>query len=206
MSSLELSGATPLPAPDVRSGAIASVQGQTKLPDMWMFVVFECFLFTVYFVFYMLYRNRTPELFLASQRHLSQGSAVVNTLLLLTSSWLVARCVQSARAQRYELATRQLYLTMFFGLLFVASKLSEWSSKLADDLTFSTDMFFSFYYFLTGIHMVHVLIGFGALIVMAYQLHSPARRSQEVIEAGATYWHMVDFLWVLIFALLYLVR
>jgi nitric oxide reductase NorE protein len=175
-------------------------------PDMWAFVLFECFIFTAYFIIYMLYRMRAPEVFLESQRQLRQGFGVANTLILLTSSWLVARCVQSARAGRYEVASRQVYLTMVLGAVFVASKMTEWSHKIADGYTFSSNAFFSFYYFLTGIHVLHVLMGFGALIIVAHQLHSPARRSLEIVGTGATYWHMVDFLWVIIFALLYVVR
>jgi nitric oxide reductase NorE protein len=91
-------------------------------------------------------------------------------------------------------------------VLFVASKMFEWSAKVRDGFTFSTNDFFSFYYFLTGIHVLHVLIGFGFLSAVVYQLASPERRSQEIIETGATYWHMVDFLWVVIFALLYVMR
>ena len=78
--------------------------------------------------------------------------------------------------------------------------------KISDGYTFSTNAIFSFYYFLTGIHVLHVLMGFGALAVVAYELYSPARRSLEIIATGATYWHMVDFLWVIIFALLYVMR
>ncbi|MGN6335274.1 cytochrome c oxidase subunit 3, partial [Mycobacterium sp.] len=66
--------------------------------------------------------------------------------------------------------------------------------------------FFMYYFFLTGIHFVHLLIGFVVLGIIVYQLWSPARRSQELVETCATYWHTVDFLWVLIFALLYVVR
>jgi nitric oxide reductase NorE protein len=54
--------------------------------------------------------------------------------------------------------------------------------------------------------VLHVLVGFVVLAVVVYQLQSPARRSQEIVETGATYWHMVDFLWVVIFALLYVMR
>ena len=78
--------------------------------------------------------------------------------------------------------------------------------KLREGFEFSTNEFFSFYYFLTGIHVLHVLIGFVVLGVVVYQLWSPERRSQEIVETGATYWHMVDFLWVIIFALLYVMR
>ena len=55
-------------------------------------------------------------------------------------------------------------------------------------------------------HLLHVLVGFIALGVVQYQIASPARRSQERIETGATYWHLVDLLWVIIFALLYVMR
>jgi nitric oxide reductase NorE protein len=174
--------------------------------DMWAFVLLECLVFGSYFIIYMLYRMRTPELFLESQGHLNQGFGVVNTLILLTSSWLIARCVQSARENEHDVASRQLYLTMFCGALFVASKISEWSVEIGNGYAFSTNEFFWFYYFLTGIHIVHVLIGFGALAIVGYQLRGSERRSQEIIETGATYWHMVDFLWVMIFALLYLMR
>ena len=64
----------------------------------------------------------------------------------------------------------------------------------------------SHYFFLTSIHCIHVLIGFVVLGVVVYQLWSPVRRSQQLVETCATYWHTVDFLWVLIFALLYVVR
>jgi heme/copper-type cytochrome/quinol oxidase subunit 3 len=78
--------------------------------------------------------------------------------------------------------------------------------EVGDGYTFTTNEFFWFYYFMTGIHILHVFMGFGALTVAAYQLHSPERCSQETVETCATYWHMVDFLWVIIFALLYLMR
>jgi nitric oxide reductase NorE protein len=181
----------------------AVVLGQ---PDMWAFVLFECLVFASYFIIYMLYRMHQPELFLRSQQHLSQNFGVANTLILLTSSFFMARCVQSAREEKYEIALRQVVLTLLCGISFVASKTIEWWLKIREGLHFSTNEFFSFYYFLTSIHILHVLIGFLVLSVVVYQLSSPERRSQEIVETGATYWHMVDFLWVLIFALLYVMR
>ena len=174
--------------------------------DMWAFVLFECMIFASYFIIYMLYRMHSPEVFLRSQGHLNQGMGVANTLILLTSSWFMARGVQSTRANEYEIASKQVWLTLLCAVAFVASKTIEWSMKLHEGFEFSTNEFFQFYYFLTGIHVLHVLIGFAILTVVAYQLWNPERRSQETVETGAIYWHMVDFLWVLIFALLYVMR
>jgi nitric oxide reductase NorE protein len=180
-----------------------AVPGQ---PDMWAFVLFEAFLFTGYFVVYMVRRTQSPELFLSSQAHLDLRIGVLNTLILLVSSWSIARCVQAAREGAYRSALSNACLTALFGLTFLGSKVFEWAREIQQGYTFSTNEFFSFYYFLTGIHFIHLLIGFVVLGVVVYQLWSPARRSQELIETGATYWHTVDFLWVTIFSLLYVVR
>ena len=175
-------------------------------PDMWAFVLFEAFVFTAYFTVYVFSRARTPDVFRQSQMHLDLRVGVVNTLLLLTSSLFVARCVQAAREGSYRAATTNAFLTMLFGSVFLVSKVREWAMEIGQGFTFTTDEFFSFYYFLTAIHFIHLLIGFVALAVAVRQLTSPARRSQEIVETCATYWHTIDFLWVLIFALLYVTR
>lgn len=183
-----------------------SVPGQ---PDMWVFVLFETLIFTAYFGFYLFYRARSPELFLHSQAQLDLRIGVFNTLILLLSSWSVARCVQSARAGYYRAALRDVFITASFAAVFLFFKVFEWVRlvRMGDGL--DSNEFFSYYFFLTGIHFIHLLIGFVALGVIVYQLRSPAPRSQgsqELLETSATYWHTVDFLWVLIFALLYVVR
>lgn len=175
-------------------------------PDMWAFVLFETLVFTAYFGFYLFYRTQSPELFLCAQAQLDLRVGVFNTLVLLLSSWSVARCVQSARAGAYRPALKDVFLTAFFGLLFLVSKVFEWARQIRIGSSVSGNDFFTYYFFLTGIHFVHLLIGFVVLGVVVYQLRSPARRSQELVETCATYWHTVDFLWVLIFALLYVVR
>ena len=114
--------------------------------------------------------------------------------------------LQAAREGAYRAATRNAFLTLLCGFVFLVSKVREWAVEIERGFTFTSDEFFSFYYFLTAIHFIHLLIGFVVLGVAVHQLLSPARRSQEIVETCATYWHTVDFLWVLIFALLYVMR
>jgi len=175
-------------------------------PDMWAFVLFEALVFTAYFVVYVIRRTQSPELFLESQADLDLRVGVFNTLVLLASSWSVARCVQAARERSYRAATTNAFLTILFGFVFLVSKVLEWAAEIGRGFTFTSDAFFSFYYFLTAIHFLHLLIGFVALAIAVRELRSPARRSQVVVETCATYWHTIDFLWVLIFALLYVMR
>ena len=206
----DLAGAGPRPhrvdgKPDAKDGNKPAefVPGQ---PDMWAFVLFEALVFTSYFVVYMIFRTRNPELYLQSQAHLSLRIGVFETLVLLVSSWSMARCVQAARQGAYRSALTNALLTMFLGVVFLVAKVFEWTRLIRMGFGFSSNEFFSHYFFLTGIHFLHLLIGFVAVGVIVYQLRSPARRSQELVETGATYWHTVDFLWIVIFALLYVVR
>ncbi len=175
-------------------------------PDMWAFVLFETLVFTAYFGFYLFSRARNPELFLHAQPQLDLRVGVFNTLVLLLSSWSVARCVQSARVGAYRAALRDVFITAAFAVVFLSVKVFEWARLVRRGNGFDSNDFFNYYFFLTGIHFVHLLIGFVVLGVIVYQLRSPARRSQVIVETCATYWHTVDFLWVLIFALLYVVR
>jgi nitric oxide reductase NorE protein len=178
-------------------------------PDMWAFVLFETLLFTAYFGFYLFFRARSPELFLHAQAQLDLRVGVFNTLVLLLSSWAVARCVQSARAGAYRAALRDVFVTAAFAAVFLFVKVFEWVRLVDSGNSVDSNAFFTYYFFLTGIHFVHLLIGFVVLGVIVYQLRGPKARSaesQELVETCATYWHTVDFLWVLIFALLYGVR
>ena len=175
-------------------------------PDMWMFVLFETLLFTGYFSVYLVSRAQDRQLYLQSQADLDLRVGVFNTIVLLLSSWAIARCVQASREGAYRSALTNAFLTFSFGLVFLTSKVLEWIKQIQMGNTFTSDEFFQHYFFLTSIHCIHVLIGFVVLGVVVYQLWSPARRSQQLVETGATYRHTVDFLWVLIFALLYVVR
>lgn len=175
-------------------------------PDMWAFVLFETLVFTSYWVVYLISRTRNLELYLHSQADLDLRIGVFNTIVLLLSSWSVARCVQASRAGAFRSALVNVFFTIFFGFVFLVSKVFEWVREIRMGNTFTSNEFFQHYYFLTGIHFLHLLIGFVVLGVAVYQLASPARRSQKLVETCATYWHTVDFLWVLIFALLYVVR
>jgi nitric oxide reductase NorE protein len=191
------------PRPQLEDKPAKFVPGQ---PDMWMFVLFESLLFTGYFCVYLVSRTQNEQLYLQSQGDLDLRIGIFNTIALLLSSWAIARCVQASRAGAYRSALINAFLTIFFGLVFLIFKVTEWVIEIRMGNTFTSDEFFQHYFFLTSIHCIHLLIGFIVLGVVVYQLKSPARRSQQLVETGATYWHTVDFLWVLIFALLYVVR
>jgi nitric oxide reductase NorE protein len=173
--------------------------------DMWVMVLGDMVIFAGYFIVFMIYRAMHAPEFLAAQEHLDVTIGVVNTVILLTSSWFVVRAVAATRAGEHRQAIRLIYAGGLGGALFMALKGYEWVVKLADGHT-NAEMFYSFYYVITGVHLVHVLIGLIVLGTLIRELRNPGRRRATVVESGATYWHMVDLLWVIIFALFYVMR
>ena len=175
-------------------------------PDMWVFVLFESLVFASYFCVYLYFRTQDEAAFLDAQSALHLPLGVVDTILLLTSSWAMARCAGHARAGDHGVAQRYAYATAAFGAAFFALKVLEWVTLIDEGHTFTSSEFMQHFFFLTGMHAIHLLIGFVVLGVLIGQLADPRRRSLTTIETCTTYWHTVDLYWVIIFALLYVVR
>ena len=187
----------------------APQQSERRLPgdfNVWVFVLGEMVFFAAYFVVFMVVRHRDGDLFLQAQRHLSLTAGVINTLLLLASSRFVALGVLSAKASDIRGAIRRISYGGMCGVLFLAVKVYEWHHLIGAGYTLPHNDFFMFYFMLTGVHLIHVLFGLGVLGIVIREIRNPALRRSWVAEAGATYWHMVDLLWVILFALLYVMR
>jgi nitric oxide reductase NorE protein len=181
--------------------------GKAHLPgdvNMWVFVLGDLLIFGAYFLIFMVHRHQERDLFLASQQHLSLTVGVANTLVLLASSWFVATSVRATRVGAYRRALRLTWWGGACGVLFLVIKAYEWTSKAIAGYTFPSNDFFMFYYMLTGVHLFHVVLGLVFLGVVVVELRS--QRRVAMVETGATYWHMVDLLWIVIFALLYVMR
>jgi nitric oxide reductase NorE protein len=186
-----------------QSGHAAHLPGDAA---MWVMVLGDFVFFGAYFIIFMIHRAMAPELFLQSQQHLNLTIGVVNTLVLLTSSWFIVRSVATARSGDYQGAVRLTYLGGACGVLFIAIKAYEWSAEIAAGHTMPANEFFLFYYMLTGVHLFHVGLGLLILGIVVRELRNPRKRRVSMVESGATYWHMVDLLWIVIFGLLYVMR
>ncbi|MDA4108649.1 cytochrome c oxidase subunit 3 [Mycolicibacterium holsaticum] len=174
--------------------------------SMWFFVIGDLIIFGVYFVVYMYYRGQHQELFLASQAKLNYNIGAVNTVVLLTSSLFVALGTSAARAGKATDAYRLFCLALAGGAAFPVLKAFEYIPEITAGLTPGTNLFFMFYYVMTGMHLCHVFLGLVILYFVARSLQGPAAPRMSLVETGATYWHMVDLLWLVLFALLYLMR
>jgi nitric oxide reductase NorE protein len=174
---------------------------------IWVLIGGDLFVFSLFFLTYMYYRGGELAVFLASQRTLTLGFGLANTILLLTSSLFVA--IATRRLRVTGKPAPGLYLAaMACGLGFVGDKALEWGDKFHAGIGFTTNDFYMLYFAFTGIHLFHVLLGLGVLTFLTFACRRPnaATSGLVLIESGAIFWHLVDLLWIVLFALFYLVR
>jgi nitric oxide reductase NorE protein len=175
---------------------------------IWIIIFGDMLVFSVMFLSFVYQRRQDPLLFQTSAAHLNQAFGLLNTVLLLTSSWFVALGIQAARRGEGRRAARGFRLATLCGLGFSIVKLLEYTEKVRANIVINSNDFYMYYFVLTGIHFMHVLIGLGVLTFMARHAAAGAIDGRRLshLESGASFWHLVDLLWIALFALLYLLR
>jgi nitric oxide reductase NorE protein len=182
-----------------------------RLPGVdgvWVFIGADSVIFAILFLSFMQDRLKNPALFEASRHTLNMNLGGIDTLILLTSSWSVALAIQALKRDLGDRVPHYLLGGVLTGLMFVASKSIEYFQKFAHGLTPGTNPFYMWYFTLTGIHLVHVLLGTGLLAFLWVRSRSGAfsNARRAVPESVASFWHLVDLLWIVLFPLLYLMR
>jgi nitric oxide reductase NorE protein len=175
---------------------------------IWVFILGDILVFSLFFITFLYYRGQDLAVFVASQAQLNQRLGVLNTFLMLTSSWFVATAVQAARSGANRSTPVCLLLALLCGAGFVVAKYVEYSAKIRAGLTLNTNDFYMYYYMFTGIHLLHVIIGMGVLLYL-WRISSVANYEAQTLrnlESGGSFWHVVDLLWIVLFALFYLVK
>lgn len=203
-------------APPSANGLIKPCNSQTAsvkndLPGdlaLWIFIFAEMLVFGVLFVAYAFTRANHVALFNASQLTLSRGAGAINTLLLITSSYMVVRGVTAIKHGLSKQCANWLSGAFLLGGLFVGIKLLEFKAKYDADISMSSNAFYMFYLSLTFFHFMHVLMG---MIILAFIIMKARRGEYDQhnhvgVETGASFWHMVDFLWIILFPLIYIIR
>jgi heme/copper-type cytochrome/quinol oxidase subunit 3 len=173
---------------------------------MWLFLGSECLLFGGLISTYMLYRGRTAGGIGPDQVYDIPFTSVSSFVLLMSSLTMVLAVSSVARG---DLRNTKLWLciTALLGATFVGGQAYEFTVFYREGLGFTSSLFSSSFYTLTGFHGVHVTVG----IVMLLSLVGMIARNRvtgdksEVVELVGLYWHFVDIVWIVIFTLVYLI-
>jgi len=174
---------------------------------VWVFVLSEMSEFAFFFTVFLVVKLLHPELFSTAPAQLNTKAGLANTLLLITSSWFVANAVRAARSAKRKKSMGWLALTITAGLLYCAIKYLEYLWNVEHGISTRTNIFFALYYYLAFNHLLHVLIGICVIGWALLQSWLGSYDSENLggLEGAATYWHMIDLVWILLFPMLYIV-
>jgi cytochrome c oxidase subunit 3 len=201
----------------------AAQQKDASTLGMWIFLITEIMFFGGMFLCYTVYRSAYPQVFAEASRSLNVYIGAANTVVLLCSSLTMVLAVRAAQLGRRKAIVTYLVMTLALGLVFLGVKAVEWQEKfthhhipgqanfhlegLAPELQGQAQLFFSLYFAMTGLHALHMVIGAGIMIALAYWAYKGRYTADYVtpVDVGGLYWHFVDLVWIYLFPLLYLI-
>jgi Heme/copper-type cytochrome/quinol oxidase, subunit 3 len=184
---------------------------------MWLFIFTELLLFGGLFLVYSIYRTEYPRNFHEGSLELSVTIGAINTIALLVSSMTIATALTAMQKQNKKLALLMIAVTLLMAGVFLINKYIEWGakfehglypgSKLMEYLERGHLLYFSLYFFMTGLHAFHIIVGMIILLVCFFKVKNNSIHHQKyvLLENGALYWHLVDLIWIFLFPLLYLI-
>jgi nitric oxide reductase NorE protein len=180
--------------------------------SIWIIIYIELLTFGLFFVGFAYSRRDDIELFNASQLLLNQRAGFTNTILLISSSYFVVKAVDSIKNLSNKIGSKKakywLLSAMIMGGIFLIIKIIEFIIKYQEGINISTNKFFMFYFLLTMFHFMHVVLG----MIILFNLYQKTKIGGYTptnyigLESGASYWHMVDLLWIILFPLIYIMR
>jgi len=192
---------------------------------MWVFLATEILFFGGLFAAYTIYRSLHPQAFIIGSHLLEVKFGAINTAVLICSSFTMAMSIRSAQTgTKKGTIIFWLILTMLLGATFLFLKFRfEWYHDYIDHImpgfgfhylpqwggnAPQVQMFMCFYFFMTGLHALHMIAGIGILSALTIMAARGKFTSQYYapLEISGLYWHFVDIIWIFLFPLLYLIR
>ncbi len=175
---------------------------------IWVGILSEMSEFAMMFIVYFIAKVHHPELFHQGPSQLNTLAGTLNTLVLLSSSYFVAKAMVAIRRNQQRICVRWLLLAVLAGAVYLVIKLLEYRWNAQRGIHSDTDLFFTVYYYMTFNHLLHVGWGSGAVLWVAMRVKMGMYDADrhEGLEAVASYWHMIDLAWIVIFPLLYVIH
>ncbi|MCL6416591.1 cytochrome c oxidase subunit 3 family protein [Aestuariirhabdus sp. Z084] len=174
----------------------------------WVLIWVELTEFALFFLVFLVARAHNPDLFHEGPTRLNTIAGALNTLILITSSYCVARAVSAIKQGNRQACLRWLYGTLGMGVAYSLVKFWEYYWNDLAGLSLRTDIYYSLYYYLTFNHFLHVIMGMMVIgwVCVNTHLGHYSKEDHGGLESGASYWHMIDLVWIIIFPLLYVFR
>jgi cytochrome c oxidase subunit III len=203
-------------------------QLEASILGMWVFLVTEVMFFGGLFMAYIVYRHMYPLAWTESSHELNVWMGGLNTAVLICSSLTMALAVRSAQIGSRRGQIVNLILTILLGSTFLVVKFFEYKAKFEHGLVpgphfdphellasgqlvplhlpQGSEIFFSLYFIMTGIHALHMVVGIVLMLIILVMAWKGKFTPDyyNPVEISGLYWHFVDIVWIFLFPLLYL--
>lgn len=194
-------------------------QRQASTMGIWLFLITEVMFFGGLFTGYIVYRAMYPEAWKLGSHELDIALGCFNTVVLILSSLTMALSVHAAQVGDQKKLSRNILATIGLGTVFLVVKAVEYAAKgshhlvpgtsfeFAGEFPRQVELFFSFYFTMTGLHAIHMVVGIGILVWLWVQARKGKYHEKyyNPVEVTGLYWHFVDVVWIFLFPLLYLI-
>ena len=186
-------------------GPIATHRSSTGVPSgrlaVWWLLASEIFIFGGLVACFLLFKfNGTPGFEDASQTSVVAGA--VNTFVLLTSSLSIVLAHAAVEKSEPGKSFKYIWYTIFGGLVFLCIKTYEYTGKIFAGNLLTENLFWSFYYIMTGLHALHVIGGMIIMALISFDIRKGY--NYQRVELIGIYWHFVDLVWIFLFPILYI--
>lgn len=184
---------------------------------MWIFIFTELLLFGGLFIVYAVSRAKYFDDFHIAGHQLNVFIGAINTIVLLISSMTIAMSITAIQKGDKRIALMLLAITLTLAMVFMVNKYFEWGGKIHHHLYPGSDLvltlrrgqilFFGLYFFMTGLHAFHIIVGMIFIGYVFFQIKNDKIKSDnfQLLENAGLYWHLVDLIWIFLFPLLYLI-
>jgi len=183
---------------------------EKRLPGdlaMWFFILAELTVFAILFIGFAVSEQLNSVMFIEGKAKLHQISGLINTLTLITSSFFVALALNAMHKGEGKKSAKLLVIAKLIACVYIAVKIWEYMSLFDQNIDIETNTFFTLYFMITFFHLMHVLLGMVILIFITAKAAKNEYNASNIsgFESGASYWHMVDMLWIILFPLIYVI-
>lgn len=184
---------------------------------MWLFIFTELLLFGGLFITYSVYHYMHAEAFHLAGQDLDVTLGTINTIILLVSSATIAMSITAIQQGKKRLTLILIATTILLAGVFLVNKYFEWGvkfehglfpgSEYLESLGYGDVLFYALYFFMTGLHAFHIIIGIGFMVFLFIFVKNDRLTSDnfQLLENGGLYWHLVDLIWIFLFPLFYLI-
>jgi cytochrome c oxidase subunit 3 len=184
---------------------------------IWLFIFTELLFFGGLFITYAVYRHANHQAFHLAAQELDVTVGTINTVILLISSMTIAMATTAIQKKDKRTTLILIGITLLLALVFLVNKYFEWSLKfehgiwpgspMLEELGRGDTLFFGLYFFMTGLHALHIIIGMILILVIYRRVQKDKITFDnfQLLENGGLYWHLVDLIWIFLFPLFYLI-